>query len=130
MKKSLIFLPKCIVVFLMAMVSLPSMANGTAIGVTLGGQVVPGVYGRVDVSTMPPPQVVYAQPVVITQSPAVVQPIYMNVPPGHAKKWSKHCHQYNACGVPVYFVRTSEYGHEGRGRDKHHHDRHHEHHHH
>ena len=29
---------------------------------------------------------------------------YLWVPPGHQKKWSKHCREYNACGVPVYFV--------------------------
>jgi len=38
-----------------------------------------------------------------------VQPVYMWVPPGHRKHWSKHCHEYNACGVPVYFVRHDWY---------------------
>jgi hypothetical protein len=46
--------------------------------------------------------------VVITQSPVIVQqPLYLHVPPGHAKKWSKHCARYNACGQPVYFVRVN-----------------------
>jgi hypothetical protein len=34
----------------------------------------------------------------------------MWVPPGHRKNWRKHCGQYNACGVPVYFVRDEWYG--------------------
>jgi len=31
------------------------------------------------------------------------------VPPGHAKNWAKHCHRYDACARPVYFVRSAEY---------------------
>ena len=42
--------------------------------------------------------------------PAVpVQPLYLHVPPGHAKHWRKHCHEYHACNRPVYFVRSAEY---------------------
>ncbi|MES1979922.1 MAG: hypothetical protein V4451_17930 [Pseudomonadota bacterium] len=72
------------------------------------GALVPGVYGRIEFGTAPPPPVIYSQPVII-QRPAVVveqQPLYLHVPPGHAKKWSKHCAQYNACGQPVYFVKV------------------------
>ena len=29
------------------------------------------------------------------------------MPPGHAKKWGKHCHRYNACGRQVYFVQET-----------------------
>jgi hypothetical protein len=56
---------------------------------------------------------VYAQPVVAV--PVVVtermplEPIYLHVPPGHARNWRKHCHEYNACNRPVYFVRSAEY---------------------
>ncbi len=67
----------------------------------------PGFYGRVDIGRVPqPPQLIFPQPVII-QHPVRVQqsPIYLHVPPGHAKKWDKHCHKYNACGQPVYFVR-------------------------
>jgi len=77
--------------------------------VILQGEIAPGVYGRVDLGGSPPPPVLYAEPVVIRRSPAAVQPIYLHVPPGHAKHWSKHCQQYNACGVPVYFVKSDEY---------------------
>ncbi len=69
----------------------------------------PGVYGRIDIGGLPPPPVVYTRPVVIAQPAVVVpaQPVYLYVPPGHQKKWSKHCHRYNACGQPVYFVKES-----------------------
>jgi hypothetical protein len=70
----------------------------------------PGVYGRIEVGTSPPPPVYYPQPVVIAQpvvvaQPVAVQPMYLYVPPGHAKRWRKHCHKYDACGRPVYFVK-------------------------
>ena len=73
----------------------------------------PGVYGRIDIGRFPQPQVIVTQPVVIAPPPVVVaqpgQPVYMWVPQGHRKHWSKHCHEYNACGVPVYFVRHDWY---------------------
>ena len=67
----------------------------------------PGVYGRIDIGNFPQPRLIYPQPVVVVQSPIAVQqqPIYLYVPPGHQKKWSKHCARYNACGQPVYFVK-------------------------
>jgi hypothetical protein len=52
---------------------------------------------------------VYAQPMVIEPQPVQLAPIYLHVPPGHAKNWRKHCHEYNACNRPVYFVRSAEY---------------------
>ena len=80
----------------------------TNVGVSIGINQ-PGVYGRIDIGNVPRPQLVYAQPVIIVRSPAVVQqqPVYLYVPPGHQKKWAKHCGQYNACGQPVYFVKES-----------------------
>ena len=93
--------------------------------VTISGEVAPGVYGRVDIGSRPPPPVFYPQPIVIVkavrQGPPLT-PIYMHVPPGHAKKWSKHCSKYNACGHPVYFVKSAEYQpgfkHPAKGRGK------------
>ncbi|MFY3384698.1 hypothetical protein [Paracidovorax sp. MALMAid1276] len=77
------------------------------VNATVGGKLAPGVYGRINIgSGLPPPPVIYAEPVII-QRPAVVvprSPIYLYVPPGHAKNWGKHCHRYNACAQPVYFV--------------------------
>jgi hypothetical protein len=85
---------------------------GPSVNVIVGGEISPGVYGRVELGNgMPPPPVFYPQPVVIVRQPraVVVEPIYLHVPPGHAKRWSKHCYKYNACGRPVYFVRSAEY---------------------
>jgi hypothetical protein len=81
----------------------------TDVNVSIGGIIKPGVYGRVEIGTRPPPPVYYPQPVVIVPAPVAVvqQPIYMHVPPGHAKKWSKHCYKYNACNQPVYFVQNN-----------------------
>ena len=90
--------------------AVPALAGDLNVGVTVAGQIQPGVYGRVDIGNMQP-ALVYAQPMVIVAPPRGVayEPIYLNVPPGHARKWSKHCAAYNACNRPVYFVRTDEY---------------------
>jgi hypothetical protein len=73
----------------------------------------PGVYGRVDIGRFPQPEVMVAQPVVVRPPRVVVaqpvQPVYLWVPPGHQRHWSKHCYRYNACGVPVYFVKEDWY---------------------
>lgn len=70
----------------------------------------PGVYGRIDIGQYPQPAVVVQQPVIIRQPRVVaVEPVYLWVPPGHQKNWAKHCGRYNACGVPVYFVREDWY---------------------
>jgi hypothetical protein len=89
-----------------------AQASDVQIGVSVAGEVSPGVYGRIDIGTRPPPPVLYTKPVVIVQQPAVVHavPLYLHVPPGHAKNWGKHCHKYNACAQPVYFVKSAEYG--------------------
>jgi hypothetical protein len=96
----------------------------------------PGAYGRIDIGRFPQPEVVVAQPVWVARPAVVVaqpQPVYMRVPPGHQKNWNKHCHKYNACGTPVYFVqegwyqqnvmndRRDDHGHKHKGK-KHKHD--------
>jgi len=95
---------------------------------TVGGQLAPGVYGRIDIGNAPPPPLIYPEPVIIHRPAVVVprSPIYLYVPPGHAKNWGKHCARYNACSQPVYFVqepppRRGPRPH-GPGRDGRHHD--------
>jgi hypothetical protein len=88
-------------------------AQNVSISATITGEVVPGVYGQVVIGNGPPPPLVYAQPVLVAP-PAVevavpVEPIYLHVPPGHARNWRRHCHEYHACDRPVYFVRSAEY---------------------
>ena len=93
----------CMAAGLLAIAAWPAAAQVT----TIQGQLLPGVYGRVDIGNAPPPPLIYAQPIIIQRGPTYVQqaPLYLHVPPGHEKKWSKHCSKYNACGQPVYFVR-------------------------
>ena len=96
---------------LIALAAAAAPAFGADVGVSVNvGQ--PGFYGRIDIGNVPPPQLIYAQPIVIHQPVQVVQPlqpVYLRVPPGHAKKWSKHCQKYDACGRPVYFVKDEWY---------------------
>jgi hypothetical protein len=86
-----------------------SQAGGLDIHVLLSGEVAPGLYGQVNIGSERPPPVVYAQPMLIEPQPAPPPPIYLHVPPEHAKNWRRHCHEYNACNRPVYFVRSREY---------------------
>jgi hypothetical protein len=136
------------VMLLAGMVAAGGAGAQTYINGSVGGQIAPGVYGRVDIGNGPAPALLYAQPVVISRPAMVVPhaaPVYMYVPPGHAKHWGKHCARYNACGQQVYFLKNPpRKGHRGgsshwhgegghahdahrhdRGRDKHrHHGRH------
>lgn len=88
----------------------PSIAPAQVpyVSATVSGQLQPGIYGRIDIGNAPPPPLIYAQPIIIQRPAVLVQqaPLYLHVPPGHAKKWSKHCSKYNACGQQVYFVKV------------------------
>src|ERR1700731_5387867 len=90
-----------------------AQAQNVSISATITGEIVPGVYGHVVLGNRPHPPLVYAQPVVavpvVVAQPVPMEPIYLHVPPGHARNWRKHCHEYNACNRPVYFVRSAEY---------------------
>ncbi len=95
---------------LMAVTVAPAYAADVGVSVSISE---PGVYGRIDIGNFPQPQLISPTPVIILRPRGVVrEPIYLHVPPGHAKKWSKHCHKYNACGHPVYFVQESWYNNE------------------
>lgn len=91
-------------------VTTPALAADVGVSVSIGQ---PGFYGQIDIGDYyPPPQVIYRQPVVIERVPMSRPPIYLRVPPGHAKHWSKNCHKYNACGERVYFVKDDWYNRE------------------
>ncbi|MGI8931735.1 MAG: hypothetical protein ACR2FK_05070 [Sphingomicrobium sp.] len=92
----------------LALAAASALAADVRVSITMGQ---PGYYGRVDIGGFPQPSVIYAEPVVVQSVPVgVVRPaVYMHVPPGHAKKWDKHCRKYNACGQPVYFVEERWY---------------------
>ncbi len=87
-------------------------ATDTNFGLSISvGQ--PGFYGRIDINDYPQPQLVYAKPIVVERVAVNRPPIYLYVPPGHAKNWRKHCARYHACGERVLFVQdrwyTNEY---------------------
>lgn len=95
-----------------AIANITTSALAADVGVSVNiGQ--PGFYGRLDIGDYPQPQVIYRQPRVI-ESLSVEErpPIYLHVPPGHAKHWDRHCREYDACGERVYFVRDDWYNRE------------------
>ena len=98
----------------LAVLALALGACGTALATDVGvsvSVVQPGVYGRVDIGAAPPPPVVYAQPMIITQ-PQVVrhqQPVYLYVPVEQQRHWGRYCGRYGACSRPVYFVQDNWY---------------------
>lgn len=98
-----------LIVALLAAASIPALAADVGVSVSVGQ---PGFYGRIDINNYPQPQVIYRQPIIIERAPMDRPPIYLRVPPGHAKHWSKHCHEYNACGERVYFVQDNWYNRE------------------
>lgn len=77
------------------------------VNVTAGGPLRPGVYGRIEVGNAPPPPLISERPVVATRElgPPRHGPVYLYVPAGQVRRWSKYCHRYDACERPVYFVR-------------------------
>jgi hypothetical protein len=104
----------------------PAMAaTDVNVSITTGS---PNFYGRIDIGNLPQPRVINVEPIIIRSQPRMVAPIYLRVPPGHIKHWSKHCARYNACGQRVYFVHDEWYngvyapharGEHGEGRDAH-----------
>lgn len=90
----------------LAAAAAPVLAADVGVSVSIGQ---PGFYGRIDVGDYPPPQLIYQQPRYIERVPYGRPPIYLHVPPGHAKNWRKHCGRYNACDERVYFVQNTWY---------------------
>ncbi|MDX9844804.1 MAG: hypothetical protein RBT42_13740 [Aquabacterium sp.] len=83
-------------------ISAPAQAADVGVSISVNQ---PGFYGRVDIGDQRP-MLIYPQPVIIHPGPYSTRqrPIYMRVPPGHYKQWTRYCGQYNACNQPVYFV--------------------------
>ena len=93
-----------------ATVTAPALAADVGVSVSIGQ---PGFYGQLDIGNFPPPQVIYRHPMVVERGvPDNRPPVYLRVPPGHAKHWSKHCREYNACGERVFFVQDGWYNRE------------------
>jgi len=85
-----------------------AFAADVGVSVSIGQ---PGFYGRIDIGDYPypPPRVIYRQPRIVERVYIEREPIYLRVPPGHARNWPKFCGRYHACGEPVYFVQDNWY---------------------
>ena len=108
-------------ILLAAALAAAAFAAQAQVSVSIGQ---PGFYGRLDIGGFPAPPVLYPRPILIERVPAPRPPIYLRVPPGHAKHWKHHCHAYHACGERVYFVQDGWYQREyvPRYTERHHHD--------
>ncbi|MGD0275442.1 MAG: hypothetical protein ABSB79_05230 [Syntrophales bacterium] len=97
--------------FIIMAIAFAVSAEAADVGVSISvGQ--PGFYGNIDIGNGPRPELINPNPVVIVPGPvgmAPPPPLYMHVPPGHAKHWKRYCHKYNACNRPVYFVHDKWY---------------------
>jgi len=87
----------------------PALAVDVAINIPLGQ---PGYYGQIQLGdNYPRPQLLLSTPTLaigdLHQNTS--RPLYLHVPPGHARNWSKHCARYNACSRPAYFVKDTWY---------------------
>lgn len=92
-----------------ATLTVPALAADVGVSVSIGQ---PGFYGQINIGDFPQPRVLYPQPIIIERGIPMRSPVYLRVPPGHAKHWSKHCHEYHACGERVLFVNDDWYEHE------------------
>jgi len=108
---------------LLAAASFNTASADVGVSVTIAQ---PGMYGRIDIGGFPHPPVIFPDPIAIERVPVGAPIIYLHVPPGHARHWRQHCHEYNACGARVMFVQGGWYDREyvpryrerhGMGRD-------------
>ena len=91
-----------------ASIAAPALGGDVAVSISVGQ---PGFYGQIDLGNATRPPVIYSRPIVVERNrrDELREPLYLRVPPGHARHWSQHCASYNACGRPVYFVRDDWY---------------------
>ncbi|MCD6026568.1 MAG: hypothetical protein K0R08_1087 [Solimicrobium sp.] len=75
-------------------------ATNVGISINIGE---PNYYGQIQLGNMQP-RVLYEEPIIIQRGRMQNPPLYLRVPPGHYKNWSRHCGKYNACDRSVYFV--------------------------
>lgn len=89
------------------LISAAAQASDVGVSVQIGQ---PGFYGRLDLGNFQQaPQLIYSEPRIIERVRVVQEPLYLVVPPGHAKHWDKNCRKYNACDRQVYFVQERWY---------------------
>ncbi len=90
-------------------ITAPALAGDVGVSISVGQ---PGFYGRLDLGGYPAPVLIYPEPRIVHRVTVERPPIYLRVPPGHAKNWRKYCHRYDACGERVYFIQDNWYHHE------------------
>ena len=93
------------VVLILIGAAVPAFAANVGVSISLGE---PGFFGRIDIGDAPQPRLIYRDPKIVGRV-VVSEPLYLHVPVQHARNWSKHCHEYDACGRPVYFVQNRWY---------------------
>lgn len=93
-------------------------ANAADVSLSLHGQVLPGVYGQVQVVTPSQQnhyrdshrgyqQVIIHQPspeIYVVPAPRYAETLVIYAPKKHRRHWKKHCHHYQACGRRVKFI--------------------------
>ncbi|MDP3859449.1 MAG: hypothetical protein Q8Q73_16970 [Stagnimonas sp.] len=90
-----------------AFLTLPVLASAqVGVSISIGE---PGFYGHIDIGDYPAPRLIYAEPLIVERVRVRPAPMYLRVPPGHARHWNQHCHEYGACARPVYFVQDDWY---------------------
>ncbi len=95
------------VIFLIGLLaSVAAQAADVGVSISVGD---PHFYGQINIGDFPPPELIYSQPVVVERYEGMPPPVYLRVPYGYERHWSKHCGAYHACGVPVYFVKDQWY---------------------
>ena len=90
----------------LGLVSLSAQAANVDVSINIGQ---PDYYGRIDPRDFGRPVLLYNEPQVIYPAASRRDPVYLHVPPGHARNWRKYCHRYNACNERVYFVQDNWY---------------------
>ena len=90
---------------LLAAAAAPAFAE-TRVSINIGD---PGFFGMIDNRGYAPPPVYVRQPVIIERVRYHQEPVYVRAPLRHRQHWRQWCHRYDACGVPVLFVRDDWY---------------------
>jgi len=91
----------------LAFLGTPALQAQAPININLGE---PGYYGPIVIDdSYPKPRLMFSDPRVLDEAHRTGRPLYLHIPPGHAKDWEKHCKHYDACDQPAYFVEESWY---------------------
>lgn len=90
---------------LFAAAAVPALAE-TRVSINIGD---PGFFGIIDNRGYAPPPVYISRPIVVEPVRYYQEPIYLRVKRHHRDNWDRYCHRYDACGVPVLFVRDDWY---------------------